>query len=79
MVSRSRACRGLRKFFVDRFALKDETGKVRAHWQVERRSPTLNGNARWLCRCMVCGLEKVIEGILLRSKPPACKGCRAGR
>lgn len=67
----------------------DMTGRRCGRLVVVRRAHTLNGNARWLCRCD-CGEEVFVEGIVLRSRsaafkagrrksPQSCPACRPKR
>jgi len=54
----------------------DMTGQTVDTWTVlERRENTANGTAQWSCR-HICGAVRLIEGTLLRSRPPKfCSNC----
>lgn len=46
----------------------DMTGKTVGNWYVIKRAEnTKTGRARWLCKCLLCGTEKVVTGINLRA------------
>ena len=55
----------------------DMTGKQIGHWLVlERAENTSTGRAQWLCRCDLCGKEKIVTGINLRAGQSYSCGCQ---
>jgi hypothetical protein len=73
----------------DHYNFVDMTGRRCGQLVVVRRAASVNGNARWLCRCD-CGSEVIMEGIRLRNEstrfrnglrsyPLCCPACRPRR
>jgi hypothetical protein len=67
-------------------ALIDLTGERFGEWLVIQQAPSLKRGgfavARWVCRCLLCGDERVVEGTNLRSgRSRRCVACheRPGR
>ena len=55
----------------------DMTGWVVGDWDVlERAENTKRGEARWKCRCRLCGTEKVVTGTNLRGGQSKSCGCQ---
>lgn len=58
----------------------DLTGKRIDDWIVIGRAPNnKNRLTKWLCRCSICGVEKIILGITLRKGKNQCKNCFWGK
>ena len=56
--------------------VKDITGKTFNHWYVIKETGrNKSGGAMFLCRCLLCGREKEVEGRSIRSGASKCCGC----
>ena len=56
--------------------VKDITGQTINHWYVIREvGRSKSGSATFLCRCLLCGKEKEVEGRSVRSGASTCCGC----
>lgn len=51
-------------------------GETLGTWHVVARDGT-QGGATWRCRCVQCGVERVIPGQRLRRETPGCRECGA--
>ena len=57
--------------------LIDLTGQKINNWLVlERAENDKRGRAKWLCRCLLCGKEKVVDGCHLRDGSSKNCGCQ---
>lgn len=60
--------------------IKDETGNKYDYWKVLRFHDVYKGNARWLCKCTLCGNTYIRYGFALRAgKTTKCNHCNGKR
>lgn len=58
------------------YRARDLTGEVHGALTVLKRDGlNKNGNARYLCKCNICGREKLFSATAIKMDPPSC-GCR---
>lgn len=56
--------------------VKDITGQTINSWYVIKEvGRSKSGSATFLCRCLLCGKEKIVEGRSVRSGASKCCGC----
>lgn len=56
--------------------VKDITGQTINYWYVIKEvGRSKSGSATFLCRCLLCGKEKIVEGRSVRTGASKCCGC----